>query len=63
MVSSGLVSRRWARQARQCEDWKGVDWSGRYGGDGYGKLWLVEAGAGWLGSVRKGWAGQVGSGK
>lgn len=32
------------RQARQCEDWKGVDWSGRYGGDGYGKFWLVEAG-------------------
>jgi hypothetical protein len=32
--------------------WRG--WRGRYGGDGYGKLWLVEAGKVGIGLDRQG---------
>lgn len=32
----------------------GLLWQGRYGGDGYGKLWLVEAGKVGIGLDRQG---------
>ena len=46
-------------QARHCVDWKGVDWSGRYGGDGYGKVWLVEAGRARFGGACQAEVGSV----
>jgi hypothetical protein len=62
-VGSGMVWIGGFRQARQCEDWKGVDWSGRLGAVGSGQLWSGVAGVAGLVRDRKVEAGQVGSGK